>query len=260
MTGVRMEPLAIDESFQQNTFHPLLEWLNPPASWRVDTARSRLHVDPGRETDFWQRTHYGFRADNGHLLSAEVRGDGEIVATIFAAPAHQYDQAGLMVRASEDCWLKVSVEYEPEGPSQLGAVVTNHGFSDWSMQDYAGTGAFSYRLRVRWEADDFFVEHAPLETGPWRLLRVAHLFRTPQAPLRCGLYACSPKGSGFTRNSVRCGLRQAGCLRIAANSRCSTGPDILYMKPLTDAPTVAQCARGSKLPLPKYNLAQPSGR
>lgn len=37
---------------------------------------------------------------------------------------------------SENCWLKTSLEYIPEGPSHLGAVVTNNGYSDWSTQDY----------------------------------------------------------------------------------------------------------------------------
>ncbi len=197
MAGGPMESFLIHETFKGENLHPSLEWLNPPASWRVDTARSRLLVESSAGTDFWQRTHYGFRADNGHFLYAEVVGDGEVAATVLAMPAHQYDQAGLMVRASEDCWLKTSVEYEPDGPSQLGVVVTNNGFSDWSLQAYPDTGTPAYCLRVRWEGDDFFVEQRADENGPWRLLRVAHLFRTPGLPWSCGIYACSPKGSGF---------------------------------------------------------------
>lgn len=35
-----------------------------------------------------------------------------------------------MIRFSEDCWLKTSVEFESvKEPSRLGAVVTNHGYS-----------------------------------------------------------------------------------------------------------------------------------
>jgi hypothetical protein len=192
-----MERRFISETFEQETLNPLLQWLNPPPSWKVDRERARLIVETAAETDFWQRTHYGFRADNGHFLHASVNGDGEIAATVLAMPAHQYDQAGLMIRCSEDCWLKASVEYEPEGPSQLGAVATNNGYSDWSLQNFSGTGALSYALRVRWEGNDFFVEHAPSETGPWKLLRVAHLFRQSGDPLLCGIYACSPKASGF---------------------------------------------------------------
>lgn len=197
MAGGPMESFLIHETFKGENLHPSLEWLNPPASWRVDAARSRLLVEPSAETDFWQRTHYGFRADNGHFLHAEVEGGGELAVTVLAMPAHQYDQAGLMVRSSEDCWLKTSVEFEPDGPSQLGVVVTNNGFSDWSLQDFPDTGTLSYRLRVRWEGDDFFVEHRTDENGPWHLMRVAHLFRKTNLPWRCGIYACSPRGPGF---------------------------------------------------------------
>lgn len=202
IAGDSMEHFSIHETFKGENLHPALEWLNPPSSWRMDAVRSRLVVEPGGETDFWQRTHYGFRADNGHFLYAEIEGDGEISARVLATPAHQYDQAGLMVRSSEDCWLKTSVEYEPDGASQLGVVVTNHGYSDWSMQDFLGqnvtdAGALSYSLRVRWEGEDFLVEYAAAENGPWRPMRVAHLFRKSGVPWRCGLYACSPKGAGF---------------------------------------------------------------
>ena len=210
MTGVPKERLVICETFERQTLHPLLKWFNPPPSWRVDTALSRLLVEPSGETDFWQRTHYGFRADNGHFLYAEVTGDGTLSATVFSSPRHQYDQAGLMVRFSEDCWLKASVEYEIDKPCQLGAVVTNHGFSDWSLQDFPTTGSFSYCLRIHWEGDDFFVDHAPTEGGPWRSMRVAHLFREPAAPLLCGIYACSPKGPGFRAEFASLSIQEAG--------------------------------------------------
>jgi hypothetical protein len=42
-----------------------------------------------------------------------------------------------MIQCSPSCWLKTSVESGAPGqPSQLGVVVTNGGFSDWSTQDF----------------------------------------------------------------------------------------------------------------------------
>ncbi len=186
----------LNESFDGDALHPLLQWMNPPAVWRIDPARSRLLVSPDAGTDFWQETHYGFRLDNGHFLSAEVPGDAVATAAILCHPAHQYDQAGLMVRFSEQCWLKASAEYEPDGPSHLGVVVTNSGFSDWSLQDFPYGGALSYCLRIRREGHDFLVEHAAGENGPWNLMRIARLLPNPDHRARIGLYACSPKGSG----------------------------------------------------------------
>ena len=41
-----------------------------------------------------------------------------------------------MIRGDADCWIKASVEHEFEGRPQLGAVVTNNGYYDWSLQDF----------------------------------------------------------------------------------------------------------------------------
>jgi regulation of enolase protein 1 (concanavalin A-like superfamily) len=87
-----------------------------------------------------QKTHYGFGADNGHLLFKELTGDFVMTTQVRFHPVHPYDQAGLMVRVSPSCWLKTSVEYEPDSPSRLGAVVTNHAYSDWSTQDFPASG------------------------------------------------------------------------------------------------------------------------
>jgi regulation of enolase protein 1 (concanavalin A-like superfamily) len=108
---------------------------------------------------------------------------------------HQYDQAGLMVRVSPGCWLKTSVEHEPEGPSRLGAVVTNHGYSDWSTQAFP-SGPGEVWLRVRREGDDYLVESSR-DGGRWEQLRVAHLHEGRGQPVLAGLYACSPRGAGF---------------------------------------------------------------
>jgi len=191
-----MQRQLIHETFGGPALHPALKWLNPPPTWQLEPRASQLVVYPGSQTDFWQRTHYGFRADNGHLLYTEVSGDAVITARIHSFPVHQYDQAGLMVRFSNECWLKTSVEFEPAAPSQLGAVVTNCGYSDWSLQDFPGDTR-GYCLRVRRESDDYLVEYADDDSGPWHLLRVAHLLAPPGLPAWAGFYSCSPKGAGF---------------------------------------------------------------
>jgi len=188
--------LILDERFNQPALDPRLRWLNPPPTWSVDASLPALVVQPASPTDFWQETHYGFRADNGHFLFTEIPGDFTITTKVRFHPAHQYDQAGLMVRVGPLCWIKTSVEYEPQGPAQLGAVVTNNGYSDWSVQDFPReTGEVS--LRMRKSAADFIVEFAAEERTGWKPMRVAHLNLEHAAPLSCGLYACSPKGDGF---------------------------------------------------------------
>jgi regulation of enolase protein 1 (concanavalin A-like superfamily) len=162
----------------------------------VEPARRCLRVEPDGHTDFWQRTHYGFAADNGHFLFAEVTGNFVMTTQVQCHPVHQYDQAGLMVRVSPSCWLKTSVEFEPDGPSRLGAVVTNDSWSDWSTQDFYSTGS-NIALRIYRQGSDYLVEAAE-EGQAWKLIRLAHLHEDRAGgTVSAGLYACSPKGAGL---------------------------------------------------------------
>lgn len=172
-----------------------MTWFNPPPRCEGDPATGTLRVWPAEKTDFWRTTHYGFEADSGHFLQRPVHGDFVMHTHVAWAPAHQYDQAGLMVRVSPTCWLKTAVEFEPEGPSRLGAVVTNAGLSDWSTQDVP-TGLRALWLRVRREGRDYWVEAGP-DGQHWSQLRLARLHADDGGEVQAGLYACSPRGAGF---------------------------------------------------------------
>lgn len=202
----------VNEAFDRENFTPLLSWMNPPRAWRVDALRSRLVIEPDARTDFWQRTRYGFQAGNGHVLGAALAGDAVLTAQFQCMPVHQYDQAGVIIWFSDDCWLKTSVEYEIDSPSQLGAVVTNGGFSDWSMQDFppgehaaaprgpapdSPPAAHHYWLRIQSAGQDCAVEYRQSQDSPWKMIRLAHLSPAPGLPCFGGVYACSPNESGF---------------------------------------------------------------
>jgi len=192
--------LLLNETFNRDALDPRLTWLHSPSKWQLDRGRSRLVIEPDSQTDFWQRTHYGFRRDTGHFLYCTAPENAIVTAQFHCFAAHQYDQAGLMIRFSEDCWLKTSVEFEPDSASQLGAVVTNNGYSDWSQQDFpypTGPDGLSYCLRVRLQGLDVLVEHTRDEHGPWRLMRVARLHPSAGVAALCGIYACSPQAAGF---------------------------------------------------------------
>lgn len=185
----------LNEDFDASEFDPRLRWLNEPRVWRVDAASSVLVLEPDAGTDFWRKTHYGFEADSGHVLSAVIAGDFVMTGKVRVKPVHQYDQAGLMVRVDGICWIKASVEYEVDGPSKLGVVVTNGGYSDWSMQNF-NPAYDELRLRISRKASDFIVQHSQ-DGVVWEQLRVAHLSMDETVSMDCGLYACSPKGAGF---------------------------------------------------------------
>jgi len=189
-----MSQTILHETFSNPSVSSQLSWFSPPQKWQ--TSPSGLIIEPDAETDFWQRTHYGFQADNGHFLFAQVEGNFIATTHVRFNPAHQYDQAGLMVRLSEQCWLKTSIEYEPDGPNMLGAVVTNNAYSDWSTQAVA-KNVDALTVRVIREGSTYIVQHLSPE-NEWVQLRVAYLHDDDgKMPVQVGLYACSPKGAGY---------------------------------------------------------------
>jgi regulation of enolase protein 1 (concanavalin A-like superfamily) len=177
------------------------QWAHQPARWSLGET---LEMTTEPDTDYWQRTHYGFQRDNGHFCFATVRGDFTASAQLAWTPNAQYDQCGLLVRADADTWAKCSVEYETADHSRLGSVVTNLGYSDWATQDLAGLITQRW-YRIRRQGDDLLLDWA--EDGvSWVQMRIAHLHHCPP-DLQVGIYACSPTGPGFT-----C---QASDLRVA---------------------------------------------
>ena len=188
-------PMLIDECFAGPLLPPLLSWSGEPEGWRL--TPDGLVVAPAANTDFWQRTHYGFRVDRGPCLLAPIRGDFTMETEVAFEPVHQYDQAGLMVRLSAGCWLKTSVEFEPGEPSRLGAVVTNAGWSDWSTQSIDPEAGRQVAFRITRRGADYLVEAALGQGAGWSQIRLARLHDDTGGPVTAGLYACSPKEAGF---------------------------------------------------------------
>jgi len=190
-----MPNVLLDEQFNAKDLSAKLHWFCEPPSWAIDQETSRLRIATASESDFWQRTHYGFQADNGHFLYAEFEGDFTIETWGVLRLVHQYDQAGLMVRLSQDCWIKTSVEYEPDEPNKLGAVVTNAGYSDWSTQDVPDH-LQEIGFRITRQGTTYKIEAAQRKDD-WVQIRLCHLAEDQGQPIPAGLYACSPKEGGF---------------------------------------------------------------
>jgi uncharacterized protein len=166
-------------------------WRNEPASWRLEDALE-IRTDP--DTDYWQRTHYGFRRDNGHFFYTELTGDFTIAARFTFEPAAQYDQCGLMCRVDGDTWVKCAAEYETAEFAHLGSVVTNLGYSDWATQELPAT-ARDLRYRLDRRGSDFRLSWSTSSRGRQQM-RIFHLHNCP-ATLEVGICACSPVGPGF---------------------------------------------------------------
>ena len=165
-----------------------MQWLNDPPHWSLDGGL--LHVVTAERTDFWRLTSCGECRDNGHFYYLALAGDFSVTLTVTARFEGLYDQAGLMVRADEEHWLKAGGEVFA-GATQLSTVVTR-GFSDWSVAPWDGGGNLKVRVARRGSA--LRVEHMS-GAGHWALLRDAYL----EMPARVdvGAMCCSPERAGF---------------------------------------------------------------
>ena len=99
-------------------------WLNEPAVWRRDGDALKVTTD--RSTDFWRETYYGVTRDTGHFFGFETAGDFTAEMRIQAQYRELYDQAGLMVRLSDDEWVKAGIELS-DGKPMASSVLTQTG-------------------------------------------------------------------------------------------------------------------------------------
>ncbi|WP_227396919.1 DUF1349 domain-containing protein [Jeotgalibacillus aurantiacus] len=188
--------------------HSLLEnqakdccWLNEPPDYALEDKE--LIVKTKEKTDFWRKTHYGFDRMDGHVFYKEIIGAFETEAVFtMKDPKSRYDQAGLFIMVSDDCWLKASLEYIPEKHSFLGAVVTNNGFSDWSSCNVpTPENGIKLAFKISREGGNYRIWSKPAEGDhEYQQLRIARLHEDDHnGKVKLGLYACSPSpGGGFT--------------------------------------------------------------
>lgn len=147
-------------------------WTREPAETRRDDAA--LVVTAVEGSDYWRTTHYGFVHDDGHGLLADWAAGTAVEVTFDASTLTAlYDQAGILLFAGEEQWVKAGLEVS-DGVLHLGAVVTN-GVSDWSMApvpEWAGE-TVTIRASRGGEAVDAVTLRARTATSGWRTLRVA---------------------------------------------------------------------------------------
>lgn len=115
------------------------EDLAKDAGWVFDGTTLSIAAPVG--SDFWQHTYYTplLVKDKGPLCVVDVPLnlilDREMTmeTRMRINPLSQFDQGGLFIRYSSQCWMKAGIEY-CDRTIRLSAVVTNGGFSDWSTQ------------------------------------------------------------------------------------------------------------------------------
>jgi hypothetical protein len=168
-------------------------WIFPPKRFELAADQLTLFTDP--DTDYWQRTYYGFQHDNAPAFLTTVS-ETEFSFSVNTkwSPVKLFDQCGVVLYQDADNWFKASVEYESPQASKLGSVVTNLGYSDWATTDISSAqNEMHYRLSRR--GPDFCIENS-LDGLAFKQMRIFHMHQ-PLNKVNIGVYACSPLDSSM---------------------------------------------------------------
>lgn len=165
-------------------------WTTEPVAWRRTDAG--LEVTAVQGSDAWRHTSYGFVHDDAHGLLAPFGARDALEVSFRLDYDQQFDQAGVLLRAAPDTWVKAGVEVS-DGVPQVGAVVT-HGRSDWSVAPVPEWSGRAVTVRASRDGDAVTVR-ARVDDEPFRLVRVAPV--DPGLELRAGPYCCAPTRAGL---------------------------------------------------------------
>lgn len=202
------------------------KWLNQPKNFEINSQCVKITTKPN--TDFWQRTYYGFRNDNAPALLVESQNNFSFTVKASFDYQAKFDQCGLIIYIDSDNWFKASIEFETKQFSRLGSVVTNNGYSDWATTDISTTNVMWYRLSRR--GADFLIESS-VDGLDFQQMRIFHLHclgktsvemsklnlpEPPEQSLNFGVYACSPLNSSF--EAIFTNFQLDDCLWMAHNA------------------------------------------
>lgn len=166
-----------------------MEWFNEPNYW--SKSEHQIKVKTEAKTDFWRITHYNFIRNNGHFYFQKVNRDFVVEVKIRGNYQDFYDQAGIMIRSSDEHWLKTGIEYV-DGVPNLSAVVT-HGYSDWSftpLLDYPQV----LHLRVERQKEAIHLSYLD-QNSHYVNFRMAYF--PVSSEIQVGIFCASPEGAGY---------------------------------------------------------------
>lgn len=164
-------------------------WINQPEKYLFEDNTLRLTTEAN--TDFWQRTYYGFQRHTGHAFGFTVSGDFTVQVKVMANFSHLYDQAGLFIQHDEAHWVKAGIEFNDDNPA-IGCVVTRET-SDWSTGVFPGDPA-AFWMRATLENEALRIQYST-DGKTWPLLRLCYW---PQhTSCFVAVMACTPQRVGL---------------------------------------------------------------
>ena len=182
------------------------KWFFEPKNHLIEDGKVIITTEPN--TDFWQRTYYGFRNDNAHVLYNTIT---EKYFSFSVKVSFKYkelfDQCGIVIYQNSKNWVKAGIEFHDNNTMWLGSVVTNNGYSDWATTDIdSNVSVMWYRVSRR--ESDFLIENS-YDGFTYRQMRIFHLMQG-DGSINLGLLACSPSKSTF--DAVFTEIKMSDCV------------------------------------------------
>lgn len=166
-----------------------MQWFNEPEAWSIKNNKLTMQVTP--QSDYWRISHYGFTVDDAPFLYTTRGGEFEVKVKISGDYKVRFDQAGLMLRADKENYIKAGIEFV-DGKYNISCVVTHHT-SDWSVitLDKAIDHIWIKAVR-RLDAVEIFYS---FDDKNYTMMRNCHL--ADNTPVMVGMMAACPDGQGF---------------------------------------------------------------
>ena len=166
-----------------------MQWFNEPEAWSIKNNKLTMQVTP--QSDYWRISHYGFTVDDAPFLYTTRGGEFEVKVKISGDYKVRFDQAGLMLRADKENYIKAGIEFV-DGKYNISCVVTHHT-SDWSVITLDKPIEHIWIKAVRrLDAVEIFYS---FDDKNYTMMRNCHL--ADNTPVMVGMMAACPDGKGF---------------------------------------------------------------
>lgn len=169
-----------------------MNWINEPADWEIKD--NKLTMQTTAQSDYWNKSHYGFTVFDGPFLYTERSGEFEVTVKMGGVYKTRFDQVCLMLRIDENNYVKTGVEYV-DGIHNISTVHTIDK-SSWSVLGLKEKPKNVWMKAVRrLDALEIFYS---IDGSNFIMTNTVYFpeFKTVQV----GMMAASPDGNGFTAN------------------------------------------------------------
>ena len=165
----------------------MMRWMNDPERFIINEKEIIIETSP--YTSLWSRTYFKNVTFNAPILIFPVEENFTFSAKVNFSFNEVDDQAGILVHANSDNYLKACVQCYDNSTNLLSTTLTSHGYSDIASREIGNFIQIVY-LRLSHRDGDFLIENS-FDGIHYKHMRMFHL-KMREGHFNVGIYACSP--------------------------------------------------------------------